>query len=895
MPVDVTVIVGELRLRNGEVAHLELHQELGAHHLCSLEFTRDEATDLLLERLLDIPVTVTLADESGEHAAFTGQVIGGTQGHLLNAGSRFRLEAASKSIAMQMHRDMDVFENMAYTDVARRLASDAGLQLTVGEAKAGERYPYLQQSGETDWEFLVRIADENGCWVRPAAAGLELRSGFDDQAWELLWGANLLALSTRCRLANPGYKGAVYQVDEKREHRFHAVRLAPALLGGATALVNAAMRASHTFASGGDPGVLDDGARTPTLAAFKQRLEQESRRALGSAVAVEGTSTHPALKAGDTVHVSDAGTFKLAATGKFGLVRVTHRWDGARYSNDFAASPWAAFTSETRPPRPLAPGFVTAEVVDNRDPQGLGRLRVRYRWQDQPARTLWMRVATPHAGNGRGMLFLPEPGDEVVVAFEQGDPERPCVMGSVWNGKDRAPHQNGVQRIVTKSGNALHLNDEQGKETVEIHTSRGTCLIQLSNDAGGVPTITLHAEGDLALEATGEIRMSCKRLVQRIGEDYTRDVGGAEAVKIGGGLKMATGAELALAAGTSATLQAAARLETIAGATHTIAGATVQIQPPGHVKQSVRIQGLTLKGSVHGARPVPAPVRGTSTSDARTPRAGTRQPPARPAAAQQSPAPYYVTRVTGQVPGGQPGTSIEARKDSSVTFTADRFTRTPAAAELQQIRWGVRVGSGAIETQSTRGQQFTLRLQDRHDGQQIRVYAYKQSATDRVSVTVQVGAQRRRLANDAEGRRILQAARDSGEWRYTQGVPNTPRLYNDPRGGDCTDLVRLATRRALGTHWRSSYKASTAMFRGGDHPGFERVSTPQVGDVVVEGGHAGIYSHTDADGKVMGWANNGSPGRGRRPYRDRETGLRPFNQGWFGDGGAHFFRAVVHP
>ncbi|HEX8455183.1 MAG TPA: phage baseplate assembly protein V [Longimicrobium sp.] len=895
MGVDVTVVVGELRLRNGEIAHMELRQELGAHHLCWLEFTRDEATDLLLERLLDVPVTVTLADETGEHAAFTGQVIGGTQGHLLNAGSRFRLEAASKSIAMQMHRDMDVFENMAYTDVARRLASDAGLQLTVGEAKAGERYPYLQQSGETDWEFLVRIADENGCWVRPAAAGLEMRSGFDDQAWELLWGANLLALSTRCRLANPGYKGAVYQVDEKREHRFHAVRSAPALLGGATALVNAATRASHTFASGGDPGVLDDAARTPTLAAFKQRLEQESQRALGSAVGVEGTSTHPALRAGDTVHVSDAGTFKLAATGKFGLVRVTHRWDGSDYSNDFAASPWAAFTSETRPPRPLAPGFVTAEVVDNGDPQGLGRLRVRYRWQDQPARTLWMRVATPHAGNGRGMLFLPEVGDEVVVAFEQGDPERPCVMGSVWNGKDRAPHQSGVQRIVTKSGNALHLSDAQGKETVEIHTAKGTCLIQLSNDAGGVPTITLHAEGDLALEATGEIRMSCKRLVQKVEGDASREVGGAEQVKVGKGLKVTTGNELALSAGSSATLQATAKLETIAGATHTIAGATVQIQPPGHVKQSVRIEGLTLKGSVHGARAVPALAPGTSTADSRTPRAGTRRPPARPAAAQQNRAPFYVTRVTGQVAGGQPATSIPARKNTTVVFTADQFTRTPAAAELQQIQWGVRVGSGALEAQSARGQQFRLRLEDRHDGQQVRVYAFKHSATDRVSVSVQVGAVRRRLANEAEGRRILQAARDSGEWRYTQGVPHTPTLYHDPRGGDCTDLVRLATRRALGTHWRSSYKASTAMFRSGDHPGFERVTTPQVGDVVVEGGHAGIYSHTHADGKVLGWANNGSPGRRGRPYRDRETGFRPFNQGWFGDGGAHFFRAIVHP
>jgi hypothetical protein len=86
-------------------------------------------------------------------------------------------------------------------------------------------------------------------------------------------------------------------VDEKREHRFPR-RCAPPPRSWAAppALVNAATRASHTFASGGDPGVLDDGARTPTLAAFKQRLEQESQRALGSAVGVEGTSTQPALK-----------------------------------------------------------------------------------------------------------------------------------------------------------------------------------------------------------------------------------------------------------------------------------------------------------------------------------------------------------------------------------------------------------------------------------------------------------------------------------------------------------------------------------------------------------------------------------------------------------------------
>lgn len=736
MRVDVHAEVGELRLRNGEIARLELRQELGAHHLCTLEFTRDESAGVLLERLLDAPVTVTLTDGAGDHVAFEGQVVGGRQDHLLNAGSRFRVEAASRSLAMQLHRDSEAFENVTCADVARRLAGDAGLQLVLGDSGAGERYPYLQQSGESDWEFLVRVADENGCWVRPTAAGIELRCGFDDRAWELLWGANLLALSTRCRMVNPGFKGAAYQPDEKREHRFHAVRSAPALLGGATALVNAATRASHTFAGGGDPGVLDDSSRAPTLAAFKRRLEAESRRALGTAVGVEGSSTHPALRAGDTVHVSDAGSFKLGVTGKFGLVRVTHRLDGAHYANDFAATPWATFTAAARPARPLAPGLVTAEVVDNRDPERRGRLRVRYRWQEDPSRTFWVRAAAPYAGNGRGVAFLPEAGDEVVVAFEEGDPERPCVVGSVWNGRDHAP---GPLRIVTRSGNALRLSDEPGKETAEIHTARGTCLVQLDNDAGGVPTITVHAHGDLALEATGEIRMRCKRLVQRVEEDASREVGGGESVKVGGGFRVAAGGELALSAGTDASLQAGASLETVAGATHSIAGAMVQIQPPGHVRRAVQVTPAAPRGPLANARPVPAPARGTSTSDAPTPRAGQRRPPPN---AARPPRPFRVTRVTAQGAADERGTSIRARKNTTVVLTADQFTRAPASSEMQQIRWAMRIGSGPLEPQGARGEQFHLRIEEKHDGKQLRVYAFRESASEQVSAAVQVGDSR---------------------------------------------------------------------------------------------------------------------------------------------------------
>jgi phage baseplate assembly protein gpV len=346
-----------------------------------------------------------------------------------------------------------------------------------------------------------------------------------------------------------------------------------------------------------------------------------------------------------------------------------------------------------------------------------------------------MRIATPHAGNGRGMLFLPEVGDEVVVAFEQGDPERPCVMGSVWNGRDRAPHQSGVQRIVTRSGNALHLSDEQGKETVEIHTAKGTCLIQLSNDAGGVPTITLHVEGDLALEATGEIRMSCKRFVQKVAEDSASEIGGGEQLRIGKGLKVTTERELVLVAGTNASFQAGARLETVAGAVNTVAGAQVQIQPPGHVKQQISIGRVVLRDSVHGSRPVPALAPGTSTADTRTPRAGGQQPPSTPAPAAAPREPLRVTSVRAS--------SESARVGDTVVYRAGTFNRPPEGSEASAVRWALQIDGGPVTTLSQTGAELQFRIAAEHDGKLLRMHAFMQSPAPRVSATTQIGNVRR--------------------------------------------------------------------------------------------------------------------------------------------------------
>ncbi len=155
--------------------------------------------------------------------------------------------------------------------------------------------------------------------------------------------------------------------------------------------------------------------------------------------------------------------------------------------------------------------MVPARVVDHHDPKRMGRLRVQFFWQaDSVAHSA--RALSPHAGPGRGM-FLPEVGDEVAVMFEDGDPERPVVVGSLWNGVQQAPRtgffsleadipENLVKRIYTKSGNRLQMVDTPAKPTVMLATPSNT-HVQLSekHDSTGRPLHHIHSTGDILITA----------------------------------------------------------------------------------------------------------------------------------------------------------------------------------------------------------------------------------------------------------------------------------------------------------------------------------------------------------------------------------------------------------
>lgn len=128
-------------------------------------------------------------------------------------------------------------------------------------------------------------------------------------------------------------------------------------------------------------------------------------------------------------------------------------------------------------------GVHPAQVVDIEDPDGQGRIRLKFPWIPDPEEQsyeTWARIATLMAGADRGTWFLPEVGDEVLVAFEHGDVRRPYVLGMLWNGSDAPPEQadasNDVKAIHSRSGIKIILDDADGAEKLTLETPAGNTI-----------------------------------------------------------------------------------------------------------------------------------------------------------------------------------------------------------------------------------------------------------------------------------------------------------------------------------------------------------------------------------------------------------------------------------
>jgi uncharacterized protein involved in type VI secretion and phage assembly len=139
-------------------------------------------------------------------------------------------------------------------------------------------------------------------------------------------------------------------------------------------------------------------------------------------------------------------------------------------------------------------GVCVATVAGLDDPEGEARVRVDFPMLPTGPKSAWAPLARPFAGAGRGMYYMPEVGDEALVAFEHGDFDHPFIVGFLWNGQDGQPDDDineNVRRIQSKAGHQIDLDDRPGKHAIVINTAGGN-TIEMSD--GLVPKIKISTK-----------------------------------------------------------------------------------------------------------------------------------------------------------------------------------------------------------------------------------------------------------------------------------------------------------------------------------------------------------------------------------------------------------------
>ncbi|WP_287394091.1 type VI secretion system Vgr family protein [Prevotella sp.] len=378
-------------------------------------------------------------------------------------------------------------------DVVKKLCEQAKVQLELNPAFK-ETKDFICQYEESDFDFIRRLAHQYQEWMY--FDGTKLIFGKPRKLADpirLEYGTTLSSLDIGLQTLARSEQVFSYHSGADREMQ----RMTPDLAYGHDKLAGEAFRASL--------GMFSKPARQHALPRISNATELDNYT--GRKQAAETAETHyitaesqvPTLRVGSVVSLYSSflervGNISKESLGDFIIIEITHEVSqGSYYKNRFTAIP--ATIKALPSPKVRMPLAETqmATVLSNADPQGKGRVRVRMNWQTDGMQTGWVRVMTPDGGSSsdvksnRGFVFIPEVGDQVLLGFRHGDPARPYVMGSLFNGTTGGGggQGNNCKSLTTRSGSSLKLDDSAG--SVTLHDKGG---VSMNFDGGGNLSIT---------------------------------------------------------------------------------------------------------------------------------------------------------------------------------------------------------------------------------------------------------------------------------------------------------------------------------------------------------------------------------------------------------------------
>ncbi|CAH1650723.1 VgrG protein [Hyphomicrobiales bacterium] len=448
--------------------------------------------------LLGRVVTVFVANPRGRERVFSGVVRNFWLGNVIGRGQRLVALAIVPRFALLQHaRDNRIFQDMTIIDVMKRiLHQDNGHDIECASSIRRRPREYIVQYGETTFDFVERLLAEEGLFYyfrhergrHVMVIGDDEASFMDHPDGDLQFSANAPVggglVAWRSGFVAHAGRYTLGGFDE----------LKPAATVRETTTAHHAiepMEAIEWYDYGGLP--LRDGAAADAVRHGMEREEKKFQSACGE-------SLHARLAPGTRCKLAahpvgaECGRAWVVAEIRHEAVAGAASPDGGEtfYRNSFSAvQADSRFRPPLREPRRM-PGLQTATVVGQAGEDIVcdahGRIKIQFHWDRNGKRdehsSCWVRVMQSAAGNRWGSIFIPRVGQEVVVQFLEGDPDRPLVTGALYNGDNHPPWdlpgaktQSGIASRTTPGGqitnaNILRFEDKKGSEEVWLRAER---------------------------------------------------------------------------------------------------------------------------------------------------------------------------------------------------------------------------------------------------------------------------------------------------------------------------------------------------------------------------------------------------------------------------------------
>lgn len=466
-------------------------------------------------------------DQRPATTIFEGEIVaiemGAAGGDMLTTCIR----AYDKSHRLHRARQSRTFLNQRDGDIVKAVVGDHGLDARVDAGTT--RRPWQCQHDQTDWDFILQLARENGCEVgmvdgtfRLAAEGT-LVSG---PPTSLAYGEGLHDLRLRLSAAEQSSTVSVRGWDPTKKEPVKNTSGNPRPESAPQGVDVKTVARKFTQREN-----LDIDHAVTDAAIAKRRADATRANELSTVVEAEGAALgNPLLRPGGRIKLEGIGD---RLSGTYVLSSVRHEFGPDAFSTAFTITGChdRSLLGVTRPGSlrrsgadvTAGAGPAVATVTNINDPNTQGRVKVRLGWLGDDVESDWAPVVAPGAGPTSGLQLLPEVDDQVIVTFAHGDVRRPMVLGGLWNTTAAMPSQDAVSSgsVVhrvwqSRSGHVLDFDDTSGSETVTITAKDGTSFT-LGNGSQsqaklttGKATITLSPQGDVTIEAGKDLGLKAQ-------------------------------------------------------------------------------------------------------------------------------------------------------------------------------------------------------------------------------------------------------------------------------------------------------------------------------------------------------------------------------------------------